>query len=1159
MPSQIPYLLQQDIRVKELQGGKVILATEDPPGKVLFAHVSQTIHEITGYRVEEIKKIGLRPSLPNSLKDAHDTLILKELERIRQRGPQVRLMGSRGDENRTVPFVKKNGTTGSLSVGLYGFLIDNTPFLMGVLYEIGTLARHTPVVGLNQPQLHVFCSYGRGDFQANKTFPGELIQILEERGFSGWFDKNDIPLAKDFIEAISEGIEKSDNIIFLAAPYSVSSPYCAKELNLALDLGKRIIVIFFKENGDVELSEDAWNYIYPEAKGIKYETVKLNNQHWNSIDTNQMLYQRLPAIARLNRLIWESDANFSTQIQQLVDVLAQGKDKARFHTKLLLKALKWERNGRNRSLLISNRSELQQVEDWLEDPGPNKPIPIQCAYFSESLRVNSGGLSDVFLCHYAGDSVWRDKVRFALQSQGLSVWISSDVLPGGSLWQDEIYRGLRRASNLVFLASREAIRSQYCIAEISYAEKQNKPIYPIGIEIGVVSWLPENLKGIQAYDLIEDFDGNIQKLCTELKKDQVREYKRELAKLVTSAEEGWTDTKTPLTSAEIAIAQAWLKEGKRRNDLPQPPSKVVEMVNFSLKKERPIWQVGWPFSAGGGVVVLALVGLFAWLRPLRIPPGLEDIRDWTVSVKEIENKTGIDRERIYQCVRELTDSRPLIDSSTDLSVIQQFFGAYGFVYNYSSTELEIISRSFVCQWVSNISDRGVQERIIRFQTDDPGYELQLAAHTKNTDNCFAGFDGIDVKDKSLIDGLVNEFEDQGVATSQQLPQSILLRIMRGSGAALIVSCPFQTRGSANERVLGGYLSFAFSPDKLHTVNPKIILSLAKVRSGELGSILQWPTPVIVQKENDNDYSHRVALLIKSTVEVDDENMLQVDDPVHQGWIEAIRDEAQKYNIKIDIYDLPCQGCFKAQEGILSDLAVSDSPPDGILLVGAGSFVIGEHVDKLFCGPEEEDCVDIPVVGFDTPIESEDLLAFVGPDNQELAYKIAKWAIQHVERGPATVINGQLTQQNARDRDAGFKQALAEAAAEGFDIEYRGDGVGEWDSQSGYEIARGMLIAFPDLRLMLIANDEMAIGAHEAAVELGLRDQLVITGFDAIHRGQAALKEGMIDASISQGSETQARLAARALFEYLTDGVQPEARVTTLSDFKVQVGSRIKKR
>ena len=102
-----------------------------------------------------------------------------------------------------------------------------------------------------------FISYGRAD---SKAFATKLQAQLTASGLNIWFNQQDIPLAVDFQEQINDGITKAHNFLFIISPHSVNSPYCLKEIELAIQLNKRIIPLLHVE----QISYDTWQKRNPQ-------------------------------------------------------------------------------------------------------------------------------------------------------------------------------------------------------------------------------------------------------------------------------------------------------------------------------------------------------------------------------------------------------------------------------------------------------------------------------------------------------------------------------------------------------------------------------------------------------------------------------------------------------------------------------------------------------------------------------------------------------------------------------------------------------------------------------------------------------------------------------------------------------------------------------
>ena len=77
----------------------------------------------------------------------------------------------------------------------------------------------------------VFISYSRRDLE----FVKELHAALVSRDKDIWVDWEDIPITAEWLAEVFQGIESSDNFLFVLTPDSLRSDVCARELAHALD------------------------------------------------------------------------------------------------------------------------------------------------------------------------------------------------------------------------------------------------------------------------------------------------------------------------------------------------------------------------------------------------------------------------------------------------------------------------------------------------------------------------------------------------------------------------------------------------------------------------------------------------------------------------------------------------------------------------------------------------------------------------------------------------------------------------------------------------------------------------------------------------------------------------------------------------------------
>src|SRR5919199_2892477 len=174
-----------------------------------------------------------------------------------------------------------------------------------------------------------FISYGRADSLA---FGRKLYERLLKVGFKIWFDQNDIPLGVDFQNQIDDGIEKAHNFLFIIAPHSVNSPYCRKEIELAIKLNKRIIPLLHVE----KISQEIWQQRNPLGTHEDWEAYQAKGLHES--------YQNMhPAIGKINWVYFrEGMDDFEKSLAGLLDIVERQKTYVYQHTYFLDKALEWQ-------------------------------------------------------------------------------------------------------------------------------------------------------------------------------------------------------------------------------------------------------------------------------------------------------------------------------------------------------------------------------------------------------------------------------------------------------------------------------------------------------------------------------------------------------------------------------------------------------------------------------------------------------------------------------------------------------------------------------------------------------------------------------------------------------------------------------------------------
>jgi CHASE2 domain-containing sensor protein len=198
----------------------------------------------------------------------------------------------------------------------------------------------------NQPAdttLNVFIAYSRSD----GDFARKLNQTLQIQGMTTWFDQENIQSGEDFKTEIFQGIENSENFLFIISPSSVVSSFCNEEVDYAKRLNKRIVTVLYRE---VSVA------LLPSA---------LMDLQW--IDFRR------------------HGGDFLSNFGELLRTLASNPAHVRMHTRLLVRSREWDEADRDDSYLMRGR-DLEQAIAWAEtaETLEPRPTPLQHAYIDAS-------------------------------------------------------------------------------------------------------------------------------------------------------------------------------------------------------------------------------------------------------------------------------------------------------------------------------------------------------------------------------------------------------------------------------------------------------------------------------------------------------------------------------------------------------------------------------------------------------------------------------------------------------------------------------------------------------------------------------------------------------------------------------------------------------
>ncbi len=191
---------------------------------------------------------------------------------------------------------------------------------------------------------------------------------------------------------------------------------------------------------------------------------------------------------------------------------------------------------------------------------------------------------------------------------------------------------------------------------------------------------------------------------------------------------------------------------------------------------------------------------------------------------------------------------------------------------------------------------------------------------------------------------------------------------------------------------------------------------------------------------------------------------------------------------------------------------------------------------------------ILVVNIDNKLDAEVLkqaglsVPFVGPDNREGARKVGEALSQKLKAGDkVAIIEGIPTAFNGQQRRLGFEDAMKQAGMTITVVQS-----GNWEMDKANNVAAGILSEHPDLKALLCANDNMALGAVAAIQTAGKTGKVLVVGFDNIAAVRPMLADGRIVATADQHADQLAVFGIEAALKIIK-GETPPADQTTRVD------------
>jgi ribose transport system substrate-binding protein len=222
-----------------------------------------------------------------------------------------------------------------------------------------------------------------------------------------------------------------------------------------------------------------------------------------------------------------------------------------------------------------------------------------------------------------------------------------------------------------------------------------------------------------------------------------------------------------------------------------------------------------------------------------------------------------------------------------------------------------------------------------------------------------------------------------------------------------------------------------------------------------------------------------------------------------------------------------------------NLIVADAQNDPTKQASQIEDFITRKVNAILLNPTDSNAVvpavqkanaaNIPVLTLDRSAASGKIVTLIASDNVAGGKMAADFLCQAIGgKGNVVELEGIPGTSAARDRGQGFDE---EMAAKCPDAKIVAKQPANFDRADGNQVFANILTAQPDIAGVFAQNDEMVLGAIQAA-DAANRTGIVFVGFDGIPDGIAAVKAGKEAADVAQQPAEMGKLGVQEAVKYL---------------------------
>ncbi|MDY5973598.1 substrate-binding domain-containing protein [Streptococcus hyovaginalis] len=258
--------------------------------------------------------------------------------------------------------------------------------------------------------------------------------------------------------------------------------------------------------------------------------------------------------------------------------------------------------------------------------------------------------------------------------------------------------------------------------------------------------------------------------------------------------------------------------------------------------------------------------------------------------------------------------------------------------------------------------------------------------------------------------------------------------------------------------------------------------------------------------------------------------------------EVTKKEAKDLNLGVSISTTNNPYFVAMKEGIDKyakdksvKVKVADAQDDAARQADDVQNFVSQNVDAILINPVDSDAIvpaikaansaDIPVILIDRGSNGGDVLTTVASDNVEAGKMAAEYIIKELGKDAKTFeLSGVPGASATVDRGNGFNKVAKDQ------LDILSSQSANFDRAEALNTAQNMIQGHKDVQAIFAQNDEMAMGAAQAAKAAGLENVLIV-GIDGQPDAHDSINKGAMSATIAQQPAKMGEIAIQAAIDH----------------------------